>query len=152
MCILIPPQTNPPTADEQAILVRLLVAARQHQDTSPRQAVRWWYAGMREIVTSALTGRSRIDDVSRRQAVEKLRDRQSTTLLSALWSTTPGPETWEEDAVFGLLVEMLVAVKIDLPELHALSKSADTKAMLAFLGGDEAGFFRGAARYWQVHK
>ena len=48
VCILIPPQTNPPTADEQAILVRLLVAARQHQDTSPRQAVRWWYAGMRE--------------------------------------------------------------------------------------------------------
>ena len=152
VCILIPPQANPPTADEQAILVRLLVAARQHQDTSPRQAVRWWYAGMREVVTSALTGRSRIDDVSRRQAVEKLRDRQSTTLLSAPWSTTPGPETWEEDAVFGLLVEMLVALKRDLPELHALSKSADTKAMLAFLGGDEAGFFRGAARYWQVHK
>ena len=132
-------------ADEQAILVRLLVAARQHQDTSPRQAVRWWYAGMREVVTSALTGRSRIDDVSRRQAVEKLRDRQSTTLLSAPWSTTPGPETWEEDAVFGLLVEMLVALKRDLPELHALSKSADTKAMLAFLGGDEAGFFRGGS-------
>ena len=152
VCILIPPQANPPTADEQAILVRLLVAARQHQDTSPRQAVRWWYAGMREVVTSALTGRSRIDDVSRRQAVEKLRDRQSTTLLSAPWSTTPGPEAWEEDAVFGLLVEMLVALKRDLPELHALSKSADTKAMLAFLGGDEAGFFRGAARYWQVHK
>ena len=152
VCILIPPQTNPPTADEQAILVRLLVAARQHQDTSPRQAVRWWYAGMREVVTSTLTGRSRIDDVSRRQAVEKLRDPQSTTLLSAPWSTTPGPETWEEDAVFGLLVEMLVALKRDLPKLHALSKSAETKAMLAFLGGDEAGFFRGAARYWQVHQ
>ena len=44
VCILMPPQTNPPTADEQAALVRLLVAARQHQDTSPRQAVRWWYA------------------------------------------------------------------------------------------------------------
>ena len=152
VCILIPPQTTPPTADEQAILVRLLVAARQHQDTCPRQAVRWWYAGMREVVVSALTGRSRIDDFSRRQAIEKLRDQQSAALLSAPWSTTPGPETWQEDAVFGLLVEMLVALKSDLRELHALSKSADTKAMLAFLGGDEAGFLRGAARYWQVHK
>ena len=107
---------------------------------------------MREVITSALTGRSRIDDVSRRQAVEKLRDRQSIMLLSAPWSTSPGPKTWQQDAVFGLLVEMLVALKSDLPELHELSKSADTKAMLAFLGGDEAGFFRGAARYWQVHK
>ena len=53
VCILMPPQTTPPTADEQAALVRLLVAARQHQDTSPRQAVRWWYAGTREVVTSA---------------------------------------------------------------------------------------------------
>jgi len=152
VCILMPPQTNPPTADEQAALVRLLVAARQHQDTSPRQAVRWWYAGTREVVTSALTGRSRIDGASRDQAVQKLRAQENTIRLNEPWSTTPGPESWQEDAVFGLLVEMLEALKRNLPELHALSKSSDTNAMLAFLGGDEAGFFRGAARYWQVHQ
>ena len=152
VCILMPPQTNPPTADEQAALVRLLVAARQHQDTSPRQAVRWWYAGTREVVTSALTGRSRIDGASRDQAVQKLRAQENTILLNEPWSTTPGPESWQEDAVFGLLVEMLEALKRNLPELHALSKSSDTNAMLDFLGGDEAGFFRGAARYWQVHQ
>ncbi len=150
--ILLPPQTSPPTADEQGALVRLLVAARQHQDTSPRQAIRWWYAGMREVVTSSLTGRSRIDGVSRIQAVQKIRDQQHAPLLSAPWSTTPGPVTWQEDAVFGLLVEMLMALQRDLPELHNLSKSADTKSMLAFLGGDEAGFLRGSARYWQVHE
>lgn len=152
VCILMPPQTNPPTADEQAALVRLLVAARQHQDTSPRQAVRWWYAGTREVVTSALTGRSRIDGASRDQAVQKLRAQENTIRLNEPWSTTPGPESWQEDAVFGLLVEMLEALKRNLPELHALSKSSDTNAMLDFLGGDEAGFFRGAARYWQVHQ
>ena len=152
VCILMPPQTSPPTADEQAALVRLLVAARQHQDTSPRQAVRWWYAGTREVVTSALTGRSRIDGASRDQAVQKLRAQENTIRLNEPWSTTPGPESWQEDAVFGLLVEMLEALKRNLPELHALSKSSDTNAMLAFLGGDEAGFFRGAARYWQVHQ
>ena len=152
VCILMPPQTNPPTADEQAALVRLLVAARQHQDTSPRQAVRWWYAGIREVVTSALTGRSRIDGASRDQAVQKLRAQENTIRLNEPWSTTPGPESWQEDAVFGLLVEMLEALKRNLPELHALSKSSDTNAMLDFLGGDEAGFFRGAARYWQVHQ
>ena len=152
VCILMPPQINPPTADEQAALVRLLVAARQHQDTSPRQAVRWWYAGTREVVTSALTGRSRIDGASRDQAVQKLRAQENTIRLNEPWSTTPGPESWQEDAVFGLLVEMLEALKRNLPELHALSKSSDTNAMLAFLGGDEAGFFRGAARYWQVHQ
>ena len=152
VCIVVPPQTSPPTADEQATLVRLLVAARQHQDISPRQAVRWWYAGMREVITSTLTGRSRIDGPSRDQAVQKLRDPQNTPLLGAPWSTTPGPETWQQDAVFGLLVEMLKALKRDLAELHSLSKSSDTEAMLTFLGGNEAGFFRGAARYWQVHK
>lgn len=152
VCILMPPQTNPPTADEQAALVRLLVAARQHQDTSPRQAVRWWYAGTREVVTSALTGRSRIDGASRDQAVQKLRAQENTIRLNEPWSTTPGPESWQEDAVFGLLVEMLESLKRNLPELHALSKSSDTNAMLDFLGGDEAGFFRGAARYWQVHQ
>lgn len=152
VCILMPPQTNPPTADEQAALVRLLVAARQHQDTSPRQAVRWWYAGTREVVTSALTGRSRIDGASRDQAVQKLRAQENTIRLNEPWSTTPGPESWQEDAVFGLLVEMLEALKRNLPELHALSKSSDTNAMLDFLGGDEAGFFRGTARYWQVHQ
>ena len=152
VCILMPPQTNPPTADEQAALVRLLVAARQHQDTSPRQAVRWWYAGTREVVTSALTGRSRIDGASRDQAVQKLRAQENTIRLNEPWSTTPGPESWQEDAVFGLLVEMLEALKRNLPELHALSKSSDTNEMLDFLGGDEAGFFRGAARYWQVHQ
>ncbi|MEC8251171.1 MAG: hypothetical protein VX050_05890 [Planctomycetota bacterium] len=152
VCILMPPQTNPPTADEQAALVRLLVAARQHQDTSPRQAVRWWYAGTREVVTSALTGRSRIDGASRDQAIQKLRAQENTIRLNEPWSTTPGPESWQEDAVFGLLVEMLEAPKRNLPELHALSKSSDTNAMLDFLGGDEAGFFRGAARYWQVHQ
>ena len=152
VCILMPPQTNPPTADEQAALVRLLVAARQHQDTSPRQAVRWWYAGTREVVTSALTGRSRIDGASRDQAVQKLRAQENTIRLNEPWSTTPGPESWQEAAVFGLLVEMLESLKRNLPELHALSKSSDTNAMLDFLGGDEAGFFRGAARYWQVHQ
>ncbi|MAV55563.1 MAG: hypothetical protein CMJ28_06360 [Phycisphaerae bacterium] len=150
--VLLPPQTKPPTAEEQSVLVRLLVAARQHQDESPRQAVRWWYAGMREVVVSALTGRSRIDGPSRTHAVQSLRDEGRPIQLAAPWSKQPGPLTWQEDAAFGLLVEMLVTLNRDLSELHSRSKTSDTKAMLAFLGGDQAGFLRGAARYWRVHE